>query len=298
MGGQELARRMAVRLTGSPSPEWMTCFDVAASGRHPHTGRMGLLRPADRAAVEEAMVQMEVWELRDRDFRAVSDGQRQRVLLAAALCQQPQVLVLDEPTAFLDIRHKIALCALLRRLARERGMTVLLSLHEIELAERVSDRLVCVGEGQILQVGTPEEVFRAGAMERLYGLGGGMADPLTGSVELPRCEGEAKVFVVAGGGSGIPVYRALRRRELPFAAGVLVEQDVELPVARALAAEVVTERACHPIGERAFERARTLLLACGRAICTDFPVGPTNERQAALRQLAIERGLVWEDWRE
>ena len=99
-------------------------------------------------------------ELGSRDFNAISDGQRQRVLLARAICQEPEVIVLDEPTSFLDVKHKLELLAILRRMAKEKQITVIMSLHEIDLAEKIADKIICVRGDHRFYCGTPEEIFQ------------------------------------------------------------------------------------------------------------------------------------------
>ena len=126
---KELASRMAVVLTERMKPELMTCHDVVATGRYPYTGRLGILTTEDEEKVEEAMRSVHAEELGARDFNAISDGQRQRVLLARAICQEPDVILLDEPTSFLDIRYKLELLAILRSMAKSRKITVIMSLH-------------------------------------------------------------------------------------------------------------------------------------------------------------------------
>ena len=131
---KELSTRMAVVLTERMRPELMTCHDIVATGRYPYTGRLGILSREDENKVDEAMRIVHAEELGSRDFNAISDGQRQRVLLARAICQEPEIIVLDEPTSFLDIRHKLELLSILRSMAKEKGITVIMSLHEIDLA--------------------------------------------------------------------------------------------------------------------------------------------------------------------
>lgn len=249
----EIARRMAVMMTERTQPELMTCFDVAAMGRYPHTGRFGTLSEADRKVVWHALDMVHAKELADRDFSRISDGQRQRILLARAICQQPQIILLDEPTSFLDIRHKMELLTILKTLVREKQVAVLMSMHELDLAQKVSDYIVCVGENKIWKCGTPEEIFTETCMEELFGIPGGSYCAEYGSVELPAAAGTPEVFVIGGNGSGIPVYRQLQRQGIPFAAGVLHENDLDYPVAKALAVQVVSEQPYEVIREETYE---------------------------------------------
>ena len=225
---KELAEQMAVVLTGRLQTELMTCRDVAAMGRYPYTGRLGILSEQDERKVDEALAQVHAEHLAERSFDAVSDGERQRILLARAICQEPEIIVLDEPTSFLDIRHKLELLSILHRMAREQKITVVMSLHEVDLAMKISDRILCVRGEEIFACGTPEEVLSDEVIRELYDLDPacGTFDALTGSVELPapgsggawRPEGSGvppravvspEVLVISSGGTGIPVYRRL-----------------------------------------------------------------------------------------
>ena len=172
-GANELARKLSILLTERVSPELMTCRDVVESGRYPYTGRLGILSEADREAVDEAMALTSTTELSGVDFAQISDGQRQRVMLARAISQQPELLILDEPTSYLDIRHKLELLNTLKKLVREKNTAVLMSLHELDLALRVSDKIVCIDGGKVGRVGTPEEIFSGGYISALYGISEG-----------------------------------------------------------------------------------------------------------------------------
>ena len=114
----ELAKALSVVLTERIQPELMTCFDVAAMGRYPYTGRFGALTERDRTVVRETLRRVRAEDIAGRDFSEISDGQRQRVLLARALCQEPEALVLDETTSFLDIRHTTELLDILLKETR------------------------------------------------------------------------------------------------------------------------------------------------------------------------------------
>lgn len=168
--GRELAQKLALVLTMQLRTERMTCWDVVTGGRYPYTGRLGLLSEGDRLKAEKAMEMVGALELRERDFNAISDGQRQRVLLARAICQEPKIIVLDEPTSFLDIKYKIELLNMLRYLAETEKTAVLLSLHEVELARKVSDEVLCVKDGRILKAGPPDKVLTEEGICRLYDL--------------------------------------------------------------------------------------------------------------------------------
>ena len=131
---RDLSTKMAVVLTDRMKPELMTCHDIVATGRYPYTGKLGILSREDEQKVDEAMEAVHAQELGERDFNAISDGQRQRVLLARAICQEPEIIVLDEPTSFLDVRYKLELLSILRNMAKKKGITVIMSLHEIKLS--------------------------------------------------------------------------------------------------------------------------------------------------------------------
>lgn len=180
----ERALMCSVLLTERLHTELMSARDVVGTGRYPHTGRLGILSQADHAAVQDAMELVGIWELRERDFMQLSDGQRQRILLARAICQDPRLMVLDEPTAYLDIRHQIELLDVLRHLVATKRVGVVMTLHELSLAREVADWVVCVRDGGIACQGTPSEVFVPEVIDPLYDLTPGTYDPATGAIRL------------------------------------------------------------------------------------------------------------------
>ena len=283
---KELATRMAVVLTERMKPELMTCRDIVATGRYPYTGRLGILTAEDEAKVDSAMEAVHALELSDRDFNAISDGQRQRILLARAICQEPEIIILDEPTSFLDIRHKLELLSILRGMAKEKGITVIMSLHEIDLAQKVSDKILCVKGETIDTYGTPEQVFEEENIRALYDIEQGFFDPCFGSIELPRPVGEPKILVLSACGTGIPVYRALQKKNLPFCAGILYTNDLDYRLARLLASEVITEKPFHEIGDAAFNRAMELVQKCDTVLDAGVEFGPCNRRMEEVLRAA------------
>ena len=288
----EIAKKMAIVMTERLRAELMTGEDVVATGRYPYTGRLGILTAEDKRKVQEAIALVHGEEFAERPFGQISDGQRQRLLLARAVCQEPEVIVLDEPTSFLDVKHKLELLEILKQLVRERNVAVLMSLHELDLAQKISDRVVCVAKNAVDRCGTPEEIFTNKYIESLYGMGAGSYNALFGSLEMGRVNGRPRVFVLGGGGSGIPVYRALQRRGVPFAAGILAENDVDWAVARALAVQTVSVPAFARIDEEAMAHARALLSTCAYAVCCLDTFGPLNEGNRLLRDEAAAQGKL------
>ena len=288
---RELARMSAAVLTTRPEPELMRCFEVVSTGRYPYTGRLGILSAEDKRIVRESMEKVGVAALADQDFSLLSDGQRQRVLLARALCQQPRLLILDEPTSFLDIRHKLDFLQLIRELIAGGELCVVMSMHELELAQRFADTLLCIRGGRVDRMGSPEEIFTGDYIERLYGIEHGSYESLAGTAEAPRIAGAPRVFVIGGGGSGVAFYRRLRRLGIPFAAGVLPENDLDLPTARALASAVVTDRANEPVSAAKADEALALLKTCERVVCTTA-FGSVNRENRRLLEYARSAGLL------
>ncbi len=289
---KDMSSKLAVVLTERIHPELMTCHDVVATGRYPYTGKLGILTREDEIKVEEALHMVHAEDIGNKDFNAISDGQRQRVMLARAICQEPEIIILDEPTSFLDVRYKLELLSILRSMAKSRGITVIMSLHEIDLAMKISDKIICVKGDKIAHFDSPENIFNDDVVKELYDIDNGYFDTMFGSIELPKVEGEAKAFVLSAVGSGIPVYRKLQKENIPFAAGILYENDVDYQLARLLADQVITEKPFYEISQEAFEKAKLLMEKCDKVINAGFAVGPMNRRMLELLELAEKMGKL------
>ena len=168
----DIATRLSMVMTHKVNTELMTCREVVEMGRYPYTGRFGKLSEEDNSIVSRVMKMLKADEVADRDFMNISDGQRQRVMLARAICQEPEILVLDEPTSYLDIKYKIEILNAIKTLATEQKIAVIMSLHELDFAMSISDRVVAVGNGRIQKTGTPKEVFREEFIRELYDIQG------------------------------------------------------------------------------------------------------------------------------
>lgn len=165
---KEMAKKLSVVLTERIRPELMTCREVVETGRYPYTGNFGILSEKDKEIVGKAIETVSMQYYADSDFSSISDGQRQRVMLARAICQEPEILILDEPTSYLDIHHKIQFLEILRSLAKEKQMAVILSMHELDFAEKISDYVLCIKDSKISLSGTPDKIFTAENIMGLY----------------------------------------------------------------------------------------------------------------------------------
>lgn len=290
MSGAELSQTMAVVFTEKIKTEFMTCEDVAATGRYPYTGHFGILSKEDHAIVEEAMKLVHVTEIKDQDFAKISDGQRQRVMLARAICQEPEILILDEPTSFLDVKYKLEFLSALQELRTKKKLTVVMSLHELELAERVSDKILCINGAYVDRFGKPEEIFQAGYIKSLFGIEAGSFDEENGSMELEPAKEKADIFVIAGGGSGRSIYRKLQREGKAFITGIIYENDLDFPVAKALAAEMIAVKAFEPVDEFTIEQAQRAMDLCRKVICCRKEFGSLETANKELLEYARQSG--------
>ena len=147
-----------------------TVMEMVLMGRHPHLGAFQLEGPADIAIAREAMTATGITHLAGRAYMTLSGGEKQRVVIASALAQQPKVLLLDEPTASLDLGYQLEIASLLKQLNRERGVTMVLATHDLNLAASVCDTLVLVREGRVLMQGPARDVLTSSTVEQLYGV--------------------------------------------------------------------------------------------------------------------------------
>lgn len=181
LGPREFSRRVALLTQGRTAPGGLTVRDVVEFGRYPYRGRWGRADPGGRAAVERALAMTGVAQLAERGAEHLSGGQLQRVWLAGCLAQQTGVLLLDEPTTYLDLRYQVELLDLVRDLADDHGIAVGVVLHDLDQAASVGDRLVLLHEGRVVADGFPEDVLTPQRLSETYGIRVEVSpDPLTG----------------------------------------------------------------------------------------------------------------------
>ena len=176
---KELAKKLSIVTTDRIKPEHMTCREVVMAGRLPYTDGFGVLGKEDRQAAEDAIALMKIEGFADKQFNNLSDGQKQRTLIARAIAQSPEYLVMDEPTSYLDIRYRMELMEVLEGLAKK-GVTIVMSIHELELAVSVSDRLLLVYDDGKTLCKKPSEVMGEGLIKDLFSLTDEMYEKIYG----------------------------------------------------------------------------------------------------------------------
>lgn len=178
---RELARALAFLPQAPTAPEGMSVRELVARGRHPHQSLLRQWSTADAASVEAALRLTGLDDLADRDVQTLSGGQRQRAWIAMSLAQDTRILLLDEPTTYLDIAHSVEVLDLVDHLCVDLGRTVVMVIHDLNLAIRYADELVVVHEGRIAAQGAPEHVITERLLETVFGLTARVvADPVSG----------------------------------------------------------------------------------------------------------------------
>ena len=264
--------------------------DYVLYGRYAHLAWLQGDAPADRETAARALAAVGLADRARDGVLSVSGGERQRAILARALVQESPLLLLDEPTSHLDIGHQIDLLSRVRDLSRERGVTVVAALHDLNLAARFSDRIVVLSRGRRVADGPPSEVLSEELLARVWGVVADLRrDPRTGAPYLlphhlvPQGPpgagpflGKGPVHVVGGGGAAAAYMRALAEAGYRVTAGALHLLDSDLETAESLGALTAVEVPFAPIGREVRERLRSLLDAATAVVVAPFPVGPSN----------------------
>ncbi|GAC1564705.1 MAG: ABC transporter ATP-binding protein [Ktedonobacteraceae bacterium] len=295
-GRREIARRVAVVPQEMHVPFAFSVEELVSLGRAPYQHLLSSNTKEDQRIVQNALQAADIEALAGRIFNELSGGERQRVIVAMALAQRPALLLLDEPTAHLDIKYQIELLELVQRLNRETGVTVIAAMHDLNLAARYFARLVLFQRG-IVADATPAEVLEPHLLQRVYGISvqvGILRGAEHISILPPRNDGAAdveqedaqpRVHVMAGGGSGELLMRALADAHISFSAGALNIGDSDHTLALRLAHTVITEQPYAPISPAVLEQVRARLRQVAVLILCPVPVGPGN---LPLLQEAVE----------
>ena len=323
---EEVARRIAVVPQDFAVQFAYTVRQVVELGRTPYLGAWGAVGQADRAAVDAALATTGCLALADRIFNELSGGERQRVVIALALAQQPHILLLDEPTAHLDIRYQIETLALVRRLNRTQGLTVVATMHDLNLAARYFPRLILF-DGVVVADGAPTHVLDAATLGAVYrtpvrvGILPGderlsvtppddmLADDMPhndtahdttpqgdtlameASGEATPDTGDIAAHLIGGCGSASLLRRALADAALPFTIGPLNVGDSDYTLAQRLAAACLTEPPFAAVSSAGLAAARERMAAARAVIVCPTPIGPGNIELLDAALTALQAGM-------
>jgi iron complex transport system ATP-binding protein len=282
LSAREAARRVATLPQSTALDFAFSVRETVAMGRTPHVPRLGREDASDREAVETAMERASVSDLADRPVTEVSGGERARVLLARALAQDTPVLLLDEPTASLDVNHQVRTLSLVRDLTAD-GRTVVAAIHDLDLAARFCDRLALLADGRVRAVGPPEAVLTEATLRDAFGVAARVGtDPATGSPRVTALAGRdaegseaptGRVHVVGTGGAAASALSALRAAGHDLTAGPLPRGGESARTARVLDVEAVTAPPFEALAEATLDRLRAAAENADAVVVVGAPPG-------------------------
>ncbi len=296
---RDLARRLALVGQGSSSGFNFSVEEMVAMGRYPYLDRFGSLKPEDHAAVERAMHLTGCYHLRQRGIFSLSGGERQRVILARALAQETPCLLLDEPTSFLDLGYQVELLELLQSLNRRERLTVVLVVHDLNLASRYCRQLYLLYRSRIYAGGSPEEVLTRENILEVYRTevliephpldGKPQVIPVAAAAELKN-NFKQRIHLIGGGGSATPLMKELFVKGFTLSAGVLSVGDSDWATARRLGLLMVEEAPFSPISPQRHRQNLELIGEAGAVVLAPLHIGPGNLLNVEAAFHALEQG--------
>lgn len=300
---ERLARTFAVVPQSSSTDFIFSAYDIVMMGRLPHRrNRFAGPSRADADAVRNAMERTRTWALASRPFFALSGGERQRVIIARAVAQHPEALLLDEPTVYLDINGQLEIMDLIRSLNREEGITVISVLHDVNMAARYCDRIALLSNGWLEALGPPGEVLNPEVIQAVYGVEVVVRrDPFSDAVYVmprstlaPAPRHGRRVHVLCGGGVGGPVMKMLLDAGYGVSTGVLNVLDSDFENAKDLHIPTVPEVPFAAISDAAHQENLRLIRESEAVVVSPFPVGPGNLKnmEAALAAVSMRKRVV------
>ncbi|MCC0706364.1 ABC transporter ATP-binding protein [Clostridioides sp. ES-S-0190-01] len=282
-----LSKMMALVLTNRLLGDLMTVQDVVNMGRYPYTGFFGNLSKKDLMMVDDSLKSVNALHLKKRYFDELSDGEKQKVLVARALVQEPEIIILDEPTTHLDIKHRLELMNILKKLSKEKSISVILSLHEIDIALKSCDKVALVKNNKVIAYGQPEDMVDENMINSLYELEDKNFNSLLGAVEISN-KSKNEVFIIGGGGKATPIYRAFTKRGIGIYSGIIHENDIDYEIGRTMGIKLFTEKPFESISDESFDLAIRNLNNSKIIIDTGFSVGETNKRNIDIIKEALK----------
>ena len=296
---KELARKIALVPQDTSIAYDFSVFDIVLMGRNPYIGRFEKEKDSDFEITKEALKATNTFHLRDRNINEISGGERQRVIIARALTQQPDIIFLDEPTSHLDINHQIEVLSLLRKLNREKGTTIVLVIHDINLASRYSDKIILMNNGEILSMGSPQEVITRSNIEKAYDLNVIVEEnPYTDSLYIvplslkreKKGTINKRVHVISGGGTGGEILSKLEETGCFISAGVINVGDTDWELAKKLSLNIVEEKPFTGISQEAFRKNMEFIKKTDLIVLSCTPYGKGNMKNLEAAYLGLKMG--------
>lgn len=270
--------------------------EIVAMGRHPFLKRMQSESEEDYRIIDEAMAETGTLHLRERKITQLSGGERQRIIISSALAQQPQLLIVDEPTNHLDIQYNLEVMQLMRRLNKEKGITIFAVLHDINMAARFSDRIIVLNNGEKIEDGKARDIIKEDILKPVYKIDLVVREnQLTDSAEIvalrsnktaKRMTNGKKIHVICGGGSGGYWLEHFHNKGWDVSSGVLNVNDSDYELCRSLGIEVISEKPYCDISEEAFDTNLRAMEEADVVLLADLDVGHSNLKNIeALQQV-------------
>lgn len=279
----EVAKKIAVVPQESVISFAFSALEVVLMGRIPHLNRFEMESTKDLAIAKKAMQLTNSWYLRERPINQLSGGEKQRVIIARALTQEPKVLLLDEPTGHLDINHEIEILDLIKKLNKEERMVVIAIFHDLNIASQYCDRLILLNKGKIFTAGRVGNVLTGENIEKVYGIKVIVKqDELSGKLLIhPQRkrtikETKGRVHIVAGSGTAIWLMNGLADNGYDVSLGVINIGDSDYITAKALDLDIVEEKPFSPIARESHEKNLKLTRQAEYVILTNIPIGFAN----------------------
>jgi iron complex transport system ATP-binding protein len=288
---EALARQVGMVPQTPTLPDTFTVLEMVLMGRYPHLGLLRYESKRDIDIVCRALERTGVMALSDRRMSEVSGGERQRVVIARALAQEPRFLLLDEPTAHLDIQHQLEIMELVHSLA-DSGLGVAMALHDFSLAGRYCHRLVLLKDERIFKEGTPQDVLTAENIEKAFGVtvmiyNDLSSGPIVVNAALSRTisrDGKGLIHIIGGGGSASGIMQRLHLEGYQLTAGVLHQGDTDLSTSRALGIEAIVAPSFAAIDDASYRLNLGLIAQADCVLLTDtaFGIGNLRNLEAAV----------------
>lgn len=302
MKDKEFSRKFAAVPQDTTINFDFTALDVVLMGRNPHLGRLELESEKDIEIARRCMELTNCWQLAERPVTELSGGERQLVILARALTQEPGVLLLDEPTSHLDINYQIEIMGLLKHLTVHEGLIIIAVIHDLNLAAQYCDRLALLRDGKIVSIGTQYEVLTAENIKTAFGAdvivklhevtNQCYVSPIPSSVKRQtsasrKTNVDTTVHLICGGGEGASLMYLLSEHGYNVTAGVVNMLDTDCEVAQLLNIPVVTEAPFSPITEDTFNAHINQIEKADVVVLCNIPVGFGNMKNIEAAEVAL-----------